>query len=124
MVGMTLGAIPVVLAALTVSPVKALIMLAYIVAYQQVESNVLNPLIYGRSDRLPALVVFLAFLIGSLLFGIMGALIAIPVANIIRIIVREWLAMRAVRSSPPEPAEPAAGPASPALEADRSGRPR
>ncbi|HKA51213.1 MAG TPA: AI-2E family transporter [Candidatus Dormibacteraeota bacterium] len=124
MVGVTLGAIPVVLAALTVSPVKAVIMLAYIVAYQQVESNVLNPLIYGRSDRLPPLVVFLAFLIGSLLWGIMGALIAIPVANIIRIIVREWLATRAARFSTPEPAEPAAGHASPPLEADRSERAR
>lgn len=123
MVGVTLGAIPVVLAALTVSPVKALIMLAYIVAYQQIESNVLNPLIYGRSDRLPPLVVFLAFLIGSLLFGIMGALIAIPVANIIRIVVREWLATRAVRSAVPEPVELADGPASPAgLEVDPSGR--
>ena len=91
MVGATLGAIPVVLAALTVSPLKAVIMLAYIIVYQQIESNVLNPLIYGRSDQLPPLVVFLAFLVGSLLFGIIGALIAIPTANIIRILVTEWL---------------------------------
>jgi len=96
MVGVTVGAVPVVLAALTVSPLKALILLAYIIVYSQIESNVLNPLIYGRSDQLPPLVVFLAFLIGSLLFGILGALIAIPTANIIRILVREWVASRAV----------------------------
>jgi predicted PurR-regulated permease PerM len=95
MVGATLGAIPVVLAALTVSPLKAAIMLAYIIVYQQIESNVLNPMIYGRRDQLPPLIVFLAFLIGSLLFGIIGALIAIPTANIIRILVREWLDSRA-----------------------------
>jgi predicted PurR-regulated permease PerM len=95
MVGVTLGAVPVVLAALSVSPLKAVIMLAYIVVYQQIESNVLNPLIYGRRDQLPPLTVFLAFLVGSLLWGILGALIAIPAANIIRILVREWLAARA-----------------------------
>ncbi len=94
MVGVTLGAVPVVLAALAISPVKAVILLAYIIVYQQIESNVLNPLIYGRSDQLPALTVFLAFLVGSLLWGIIGALIAIPAANIIRIVVREWLASR------------------------------
>jgi predicted PurR-regulated permease PerM len=95
MVGVTLGAVPVVLAALSVSPVKGVIMLAYIIVYSQIESNVLNPLIYGRSDQLPALTVFLAFLVGSLLWGILGALIAIPAASIIRIVVREWLATRA-----------------------------
>jgi predicted PurR-regulated permease PerM len=99
MVGATLGAIPVVLAALTVSPLKAVIMLAYIVVYQQIESNVLNPTIYGRSDQLPPLIVFLAFLIGSLLFGIIGALIAIPTANIIRILVKEWLDSRAASAA-------------------------
>jgi predicted PurR-regulated permease PerM len=114
MVGVTLGAVPVVLAALAVSPVKALILLAYIIVYQQIESNLLNPLIYGRSDQLPALTVFLAFLAGSLLWGILGALIAIPAANIIRIVVREWLASRAVRTVVPAGAAPADPPASPA----------
>jgi predicted PurR-regulated permease PerM len=94
MVGAQLGAVPVVLAALTISPVKAVLILAYIIVYSQIESNVLNPLIYGRGAQLPGLVVFLAFLAGSLLFGILGALIAIPVANIIRIVVREWMAYR------------------------------
>jgi predicted PurR-regulated permease PerM len=90
MVGATLGAIPVVLAALTVSPVKALIMVAYVIVYSNIESNVLNPLIYGRTDQLPAAVVFVAFLVGSVLWGILGALVAIPAANIIRILIMEW----------------------------------
>lgn len=94
MVGAQLGAVPVVVAALMVSPVKAVIILVYIVIYSQIESNVLNPVIYGRSDQLPGLAVFLAFLVGSLLFGILGALIAIPAANIIRVVIREWLAYR------------------------------
>lgn len=94
MVGAQLGAVPVVLAALMVSPLKAVIILAYILVYSQIESNVLNPWIYGRSDQLPGLVVFLAFLAGSLLFGILGALIAIPTANIIRVVVQEWMDYR------------------------------
>ena len=94
MVGAQLGAVPVVIAALMVSPVKAVIILVYIIVYSQIESNVLNPLVYGRSDQLPGVVVFIAFLAGSLLFGILGALIAIPAANIIRVVVREWLAYR------------------------------
>jgi predicted PurR-regulated permease PerM len=89
MVGVTVGAIPVILAALTVSPIKGVIMLVYIIVYSQIESNVLNPRIYGRRDQLPALVVFVAFLVGSLLWGILGALIAIPAVNIIRVLIRE-----------------------------------
>jgi len=73
-------------------------MLAYVIVYQQIESNVLNPVIYGRRDQLPPVIVFLAFLVGSLLFGILGALIAIPAANIIRILVREWLESRGART--------------------------
>jgi predicted PurR-regulated permease PerM len=107
MVGATLGAIPVLLAALSVSPLKAVILLVYIIVYQQIESNVLNPLIYGRRDQLPALTVFLAFLAGSLLWGILGALIAIPAANIIRILIREFVASRADRTAAPaEPTPP------------------
>jgi len=94
MVGAQLGAVPIVLAALLISPLKAVFILVYIIVYSQIESNVLNPLIYGRGDQLPGLAVFLAFLAGSLLFGILGALIAIPAANIIRVVVREWMTYR------------------------------
>jgi predicted PurR-regulated permease PerM len=82
-----------------ISPLKAVIILAYILIYSQIESNVLNPLIYGRSDQLPGLMVFLAFLAGSLLFGILGALIAIPAANIIRVLVREWTTYRQAKGT-------------------------
>lgn len=122
MVGVTLGAVPVILAALAISPVKALILLVYIIVYQQIESNVLNPLIYGRSDQLPALTVFLAFLAGSLLWGILGALIAIPAANIIRILVREFVASRAARTAPPASAPPQGGAAPHAASDADAGR--
>jgi predicted PurR-regulated permease PerM len=100
LVGATLGAIPPILAAFAVSPLKALILLVYIIIYQQIESQVLNPLVYGRSVQLPALVVFLAVLIGGALMGILGALIAIPVAEILRLVLQEVLAGQAQWSAP------------------------
>jgi len=122
MVGATLGAIPVVLAALSVSPITALIMVVYIIVYQQIESNVLNPVIYGRSDQLPPLVIFVAFLTGSILFGILGALIAVPAANIIRILVRELLDIRAASTEPAvrdQTSTPPSQPSSPARDPTR-----
>jgi predicted PurR-regulated permease PerM len=95
LVGATLGAIIVILVALFLNPVWALILLIFFLVYQQVENNFLQPLIYGRSVHLPPLVVFLAVLIGAQLLGILGALLAIPVAEMIRIALVEWLAARA-----------------------------
>ena len=50
---------------------------------------------YGRSVRLHPLVIFVAVLAGGELLGILGALLAIPVAEILRILGTEWLASRA-----------------------------
>jgi predicted PurR-regulated permease PerM len=95
LVGGILGAAIVVLVALFVDPVKAGILAVYFLVYQQVENNVLQPLVYGRSVKLHPLAIFLAVLAGGELLGILGALLAIPVAEIIRILAAEWLASRA-----------------------------
>ncbi len=95
LVGAILGAAMVVLVALFVDPVKAGILAGYFLVYQQIENNVLQPLVYGRSVRQHPLVIFLAVLAGGKLMGILGALLAIPVAEIIRILGAEWLASRA-----------------------------
>lgn len=92
MVGATLGAIPPIVAAFAVSPIKALILIVYIIIYQQIESQVLNPLVYGRSVHLPGLAVFVSVLVGGALMGILGALIAIPVAEILRLVIQELIA--------------------------------
>lgn len=100
LVGATLGAIPPILAAFGVSPLKALILLIYIIVYQQIESNVLNPLFYGRSVHLPAFTIFVAVLVGGALMGILGALLAIPVAEILRIVIAEVLVDRHSSTAP------------------------
>jgi predicted PurR-regulated permease PerM len=94
LVGSTIGSAIVLIVALLVDPIKALILAGYFVLYQQVENNVLQPLVYGRSVRLHPLVIFLAVLVGGELLGILGALLAIPVAEVIRILGAEWLASR------------------------------
>jgi len=95
LVGSTLGAAIAVLIALFVDPVQAIILAAYFLVYQQIENNVLQPLVYGHSVKLHPLVIFVAVLAGGELLGILGALMAIPVAEIIRILAVEWLAGRA-----------------------------
>lgn len=95
LVGSLIGAAIVVLVALFVDPVKAGVLAVFFLLYQQVENNVLQPVVYGRSVKLHPLVIFLAVLAGGNLLGILGALIAIPVAEILRIVLAEWLASRA-----------------------------
>jgi len=92
LVGATVGAVIIVIVGWFVSPVTAGLLAAYFFIYQQVENNVLQPLVYGRSVRLHPLAIFLAVLVGAELLGILGALIAIPVAEILRIMGTEWRA--------------------------------
>jgi predicted PurR-regulated permease PerM len=79
---------------LFVEPWKAVVLLVYIVVYQQVEGSVLQPIVYSRAVQLNGLVILIALLVGGQLLGIPGALLAIPVAEIIRIVVTELVAYR------------------------------
>ena len=94
LVGATLGAAIVVIVALFVAWWKALILLVFFLVYQQFEGSVLQPMVYSRAVHLDGLTIFVAVLVGGLLLGIPGALLAIPVAEIIRIVVTDLLAYR------------------------------
>jgi predicted PurR-regulated permease PerM len=94
LVGATLGGAILVVVGLFVEPWKAVVLLVYIVVYQQAEGNLLQPIVYSRAVQLKGLVIFIALLVGGQLLGIPGALLAIPVAEIIRILVTELLAYR------------------------------
>src|SRR5215207_8747518 len=78
--------------------------LLVIVVYQQVEGSILQPMVYSHAVQLNALVIFIAVLVGGLLLGIPGALLAIPVVEIIRIVVTEVLAYRRKRQEANKPA--------------------
>jgi predicted PurR-regulated permease PerM len=104
LVGATLGGALLVVVGLFVEPWKAVVLLVYIVVYQQVEGSVLQPLVYSKAVQLNGLMVLVALLIGGQLLGIPGALLAIPVAEIIRILVTELLAYRRTARETKEPA--------------------
>jgi predicted PurR-regulated permease PerM len=104
LVGATLGGALLVIVGLFVEPWKAVVLLVFVLAYQQVESNFLQPMVYSKAVQLNGLVILIALLVGGQLLGIPGALLAIPVAEIIRIVVTELLAYR---RTPREASEPA-----------------
>ena len=114
LVGATLGAVIVIVVALFVAWWKALILLVFFLVYQQFEGSVLQPMVYSRAVHLNGLTIFCAVLVGGLLLGIPGALLAIPVAEIVRIVVTELLAYRRAARVEVQEEEPAVS--SPSLQ--------
>ncbi len=88
-IGALLSVGPAFLAALARGPVVAAVVLVLMLAYEEFESRVLIPRIYGRALRLPASVVMFALLAGGTLMGILGALLALPVAAAVMMLVEE-----------------------------------
>jgi predicted PurR-regulated permease PerM len=99
MIGATLGAIIVALAALLVSPLTAVIWLGYVFAYQQAENYLIQPLVYRRAVEVAPLTTIVAVLVGATLLGLLGALLAIPVAAALQLIVQDLRAERLPASS-------------------------
>lgn len=80
MVGATAGAVVVATVALFEDPRKAIIVLIYYLIYQQLENYVVMPRIMQHTVSVPGAITVVAALIGGTLFGVLGALLAIPVA--------------------------------------------
>jgi predicted PurR-regulated permease PerM len=97
-IGSTIGGIIVSLIALTVSLPVAIATAVFYIAYRQAEDYFLVPKIMGKAVEVPAVVTVLATLIGGALLGIIGALIAIPVAAAIRLLLNEIALPRLDRS--------------------------
>jgi predicted PurR-regulated permease PerM len=91
LVGATLGAILVGIVTLFSDfPVDTIVWAIWAVLYQQLENNVIQPRIQARAVQLEPLIVLISVLFGSTLFGVLGALLAIPVAAAIQITIREY----------------------------------
>jgi predicted PurR-regulated permease PerM len=96
LVGATIGAIAVGLATLTVDfPTATIVWVAFVIVYQRFENYLVQPLVYGRAVNVNPLVTILGVLAGAALLGILGALLAIPVAAAVQLILRDWWANRA-----------------------------
>src|SRR5262249_33435801 len=88
-VGRVLSAIPGVAVAFSVSGSKALWVALFYLAQQQLEGHILVPKVMQRQVGVSAVTVIVALLIGSSLLGIVGALLAVPTAAIIQVLVQE-----------------------------------
>lgn len=91
MIGATIGAVLVGLVLLFNSPMAALIFLIYFVIYQQVENNFISPTIQSKNVELSALTILAAILIGVTLGGLLGGIVAIPVAGCLRVLLLDQL---------------------------------
>ena len=97
LVGATLATVVAAGVALSEGLFPCLVVLAVFIVYQQVENHVLQPLIYGRTVELSPLMVLISILLAGSIAGIIGALIAIPIAGSLQVVVSELLAARRER---------------------------
>jgi predicted PurR-regulated permease PerM len=89
LVGATLGAIVAAVAGFVHSVPAGIAVVVFFVVYQQLENHLLQPLIFARTVKLNPLTVIVAILLAAELAGILGALLAIPVASMIQVVVRD-----------------------------------
>ena len=94
MVGATVAGVILVLVALTQGLTEAVIMLAIVLVYQQIENYVLQPTILGKAADVSGFLVIASVLVFGTLLGVVGAIIAVPMVASIQIVVRELTANR------------------------------
>ena len=91
LVGATIGAVLVGVITLFVDfPTATIVWIIYSIVYQQVENTIIQPQIQNRAVAIQPFVVLVSVLFASTLFGILGALLAIPVAASISVLIREY----------------------------------
>ncbi len=119
LVGATIGAFLVgVVTVFNDFPTDTIIWVIYALAYQQFENYVIQPQIQKRAVELEPFIVLVSVLFGGALFGVIGALLAIPVAATIQISIQEWWRYRVAQREEalglrPPPAPPDPPPAEP-----------
>lgn len=103
-VGATVAGILAALVALVANgPVVALIVVAIVIAVNQIEGNFLQPVVQARGLKLHALVILLALAAGTILGGLVGAVLSVPIAAVAWAVYKNW-------NPPGEPAPPLAEP--------------
>jgi predicted PurR-regulated permease PerM len=101
LVGATLGAIFVGIATVTVDfPTATIVWVGFIIVWQRFEDYVVQPLVYGKTLRVNPIVTIVSVLAGASLLGVLGALLAIPIAAAIQIVLRDWWTHREHTAKP------------------------
>ncbi|WP_157641072.1 AI-2E family transporter [Longispora albida] len=105
MIGATLGAVICILVALAAVPIwpQAALVAAFFVLYQQIENYLIQPRVMRNAVDMPAIAVLLAALAGGQILGLLGALMAIPIAAAAKIILTRWRQVR--KQAQPEGAQ-------------------
>jgi len=109
LVGATIGGVPYVIVAFFQGWPIGVAAIVFLIVYQQIENNVFQPVIHRYTVQLNALWIILAVLVGATVLGIVGALMAIPIAGIVHVLLQEWWAWR--RGVAPAPVPPFPEPA-------------
>ena len=104
-IGATIAGIIIALVALSVSPGTAIAFLIVIVVYQQVENYILQPTIIGKAAEVSGFTVLVSVLAFGSLFGLIGAIIGVPIAAAIQIVTGELTAARRARIATADAAE-------------------
>jgi predicted PurR-regulated permease PerM len=91
-IGPIIAAVPLVGSALLQSPTKALEALAFVLVLHQFEGNIVLPNVMYTQTSITPLLVLIALVVGSAIGGVLGALVAIPLAAALRVFVREVIA--------------------------------
>lgn len=91
LIGPGLGAIPAALIAFSVDPTKVIWVILATLIIQQLENNILVPRIMSRAVGVNPLVTLLAFIALSGLFGIIGALVAVPIAAVVQLLLNRFV---------------------------------
>ena len=94
MVGHTIGAAIVTFVALFTSPISALGILLWYITYQQIENYLVQPKLQANATNMSPLLVFMSVIIGVSFSGLLGGLVAIPIAGCIRVIILDYLESR------------------------------
>jgi predicted PurR-regulated permease PerM len=119
LIGATIGAVLVGLVTVFSDfPTVTILWVIWSIVYQQVENNLIQPQIQKRAVNINPFLVVVAVLFGSALLGVLGALVAVPVAASLQIAVREYAEYRGIRPRQPEEPEDPGGEATPPGDGD------
>ena len=102
-IGATLGTIPVVIVGLLEEPWKGVAAGAVLILYQQVENNLITPKVFKETVEIHPFLSVVTVIVFTSLFGIVGALIAVPVTKAIEILIGAWRVGHAPTLEPPLP---------------------
>jgi predicted PurR-regulated permease PerM len=112
LVGATIAAVLIGLVTLFENfPTATIIWVIWAIAYQQIENHVIQPQIQKRTVNVHPFITIVAVLFGATLLGVLGALVAIPIAASIQILLREYVDLRTLSIKPEPPPQPPPEPA-------------